>query len=55
MEMTQDLSDFLIYSFLSLPDEVLLTEIFPRFPVDIINKLCSANVKFNNICQNDTL
>jgi hypothetical protein len=41
--------------FLSLPDEVLITEIFPRFGIDVLNRLCQVNVRFNLICQDETL
>jgi hypothetical protein len=53
--MAQDLSDMLISYFLNTPDEVLITEIFPRFPLNILNKLCSLNIRFSNICSDDTL
>jgi len=53
--MAENSSFPLISSFLSLPDEVLLTEVFPRLPIDNINELCSTNIRFYNICQNDIL
>jgi hypothetical protein len=45
----------LVSYFLTLPDEFLLTELFPRLPVDIIRKLCSVHSRFNTICQTDSL
>jgi len=39
--------------FLSLPDEVLANEVFPRLPIDLLNKLCLIHSKFNNICNDD--
>ena len=40
---------------LNLPDGVLLDVIFPKLPVDILGKICSMNVRFNTLCQNDKL
>jgi len=50
-----EISDSLISYFLTLPDEVLLTEIFPRFPIVVISRLCLVNYRFNQICNNDIL
>lgn len=38
---------------LSIPDEVLLYEIFPRLPRYIMFKLSHLHSRFNNICNND--
>lgn len=50
-ELTQDL----ISSFLYIPYEVLLGEIFPRLSIKTINKLCTVNTLFNDLCNDETL
>jgi hypothetical protein len=47
--------DPLVSYFLTLSDEFLLTELFPRLPIDIIGKLCSVHSRFDTICQTDSL
>ena len=43
-------------SYLStLPDSVLLEEIFPQLSLEYLSKLCIVNSRFNNICVNDRL
>ena len=41
--------------FLSLPDEILLEEVFPRFSADVILSLCPLHWRFSNICQDEYL
>lgn len=41
--------------FLSLSQEVLLHELFPRLDISQINRLCLTNTYFNDICNNETL
>lgn len=53
--MELEVIDPQISYFLSLPDEVISYEIFPRLPLGTLNNLCRAHLKFNNICLNDTL
>ena len=40
---------------LSLPDEVLMNDVFPQLNVPYLLYLCQINVRFSNICQNDYL
>ena len=40
---------------LSLPDEVLMNNVFPRLNLPYLLYLCQLNVRFSNICQNDYL
>lgn len=45
----------LISYLLSFSDEVLLNTVFPTLSLDILENLCSSNIRFNNICQNERL
>lgn len=41
--------------FLTLPDQVLINVVLPRFSYNVLEGLCSSNVRFNDVCQNDQL
>lgn len=41
--------------FLSLPENVLATVVFPRLSLDEIDSLCNLSPKFENICTNEEL
>jgi hypothetical protein len=40
---------------LSLPDEILINEIFPKLPNRYLNSICQANIRFRRICNSDLL
>ena len=40
---------------LTIPDSLLLEEIFPQLPLSYLSQLCSINTRFRNICLNDRL
>lgn len=39
----------------NFPDQVLLTEILPNIPLRDLLNLCSANMRFNNLCKEELL
>ncbi len=41
--------------FLTLPDQVLINVVLPKFSANVLENLCYSNVKFNTICHNDQL
>lgn len=47
--------DYSIPYLLTLPDSLLLEEIFPQLPLRYLSRLCSVNKRFYNICLNDRL
>lgn len=42
-------------TYLFLPDEVLINNVFSQLSVPCLSHLCQTNVHLNNICQNDHL
>lgn len=50
-----DLTQDLISSFQYIPYEVLLGSIFPYLSLKTINRLCTVNSLFNDLCNDETL
>lgn len=54
-DITNNITDDLVTSFIHIPYEVLLYYIFPNLSVKTIDSLCPVNSLFNDLCNDEAL